>query len=808
MSSARSDSAENDDHERELEEELEDSISECAPSDATEEQMENDDDDRSVEPSILDDLSEPDFDEVRHGRNYDQVKDAYDRQQRCIEMLVDDIREKKREIRGKNRELKAKTLKIQQLENRLAGISEPPVPWSHLLRAYFQGEVSYYSIPYRQCCKQENMSQKLYIFHPDFSLQDEEISKERRAIEERLVLEERRARLLALERVHDESDIAEPETPPMSYFPFQELPLEIQVKIFRQLFVKGTLIHCLSRLDPSNPPVAFPDKDVEGESQLPTRFHFGKSPCQIILACKPNDVLKPLLVCKRWYFIGVHAFYGANTFAFSSLGEWHRFCNGIGPARVQRLVNVELMWHGSLMRRHETRISQRSLGLKWFTKTRRLRTLVVHIAECDNSRTRRKYEIQKRKKKNRQQVDNDGDRLIEDQSDGYQSDGDESDGSQSDVDQDLDKGFDPFETMVRRTLRHPNYRKFRSMRTVQGIDYLYQLRAMDWIRFKERNGLDHRQSIRDWSFLKDLSTVVTLPKQDDLALKSHLENLTPLTCLEDFIPSGEDMLIIKTFYDETHILGPVGGSETTGSANGAFSDTASWGGTSISDSDDDDDDDNPQDRHVPNLRNAPNAPVPEIIDLDSNPNSDTEPDSDDDDDDAGGFGVSDVSQNATTITLVGASQQRNNRTQGDESEGGRMDIDDDDGSSSGLFVRSGSGSGSPPADPMEIDDPTEQVNHEVIDLTGDQFDDEDDESSLFVRSEPDTGSVKIEPEDDDPNDLYPREETPPGSDDESDIYPYPIPSGASNANSSPRQSSEGEAHSHDEGQAAKRRRLG
>ncbi|KAI0845813.1 hypothetical protein F5Y00DRAFT_272616 [Daldinia vernicosa] len=764
MSSARGDSAENDDHEHDLGEESEDSSSERASPDVAEgqtaednndeEQMEDDDDDDiSVNLSILDDLSELDFDEVHRNQDYDKLKDAYDRQQ----------------------------------------------PWSFLLRAHFGGEENYSRV-YRECCKQENMSQRLNIFHPDFSLQQVTISEERRAIEKRLVLEERRARRLALERAYDENNMIEPEIHPTSYFPFQELPLEIQVKIFKQLFVKGTLIHCLSRLDPSNPPVGFPVEDVKGESQLPTRFHFGRSPCQIILARKPNDVLKPLLVCKRWYFIGVHAFYGANTFAFSSLGEWHRFCNGIGAARVQRLVNVELMWHGALMPRHETRISQRSLGLKWFTKTRRLRTLVVHIAECEKSRTRRKYEIQT---KDRQQVGKGRGRLIEDQSDEYQSDGDESDGNQSDGNQDLDKEFDPFETMVRRTFRHPNYRRFRSMRTVQGIDYLYQLRAMDWIRFKESNGLDHRQSIRDWSFLKDLCTVVTLPKQDGLALKSHLENLTPLTCLEDFIPSEEDMLIVKTFYDETHILGPAGGSETTGSANGASSDTASWDGTSISDSDDNNDS---EDGHVPNLRHAPNSPAPEIVD--PSPNSDTEPDSDDDDDDAGGSGLPGVSQNATTISLVGASQQRNNQMQDNENEGDRIDIDDDDGSSSGLFVRSGSGSGTPPADPMEIDDPTEQANHEVIDLTGDQEDDEDKESSLFVRSEPDTRSVKEEPDDDNANELYDREDTPPSSDDESDIYPRPVVSGGSRTNPSSGPSSEGEAYSHDEGRVGKRRRLG
>ncbi|KAI0113025.1 hypothetical protein F4814DRAFT_440433 [Daldinia grandis] len=717
MSSARSHSAEND------ERKLEGSISEHASSDDAaiessdnEEQMrDGDDDDESVAPSILNDLNEPDFDEVHYGRNYDKLKDSYYAQHRCIEMLVDNIREKKGQIRDKNREIKKRDQKIKELENRLAGISEPRVVSTSVLSLLHKGPYSRIWI-YRECCKQENMSQKLSIFHPDFSLQQVKISGERRAVERRLVLEERRERLLALGPAHHRSDMAEPGAPPTYFFPFQELPLEIQVKIFRQLFVKSTLIHCLSRLDPYNAPVGFPDKDVKGESQLPTRFHFGKSPCQIILACKPNDVLKPLLVCKRWYFIGVHAFYGANTFAFSSLGEWHRFCNGIGPARIQRLVNVELMWHGALMPRHETRVSQRTLGLKWLTKTRRLRTLVIHMAECEKDRTRRRYEMQR----NYQQVGKGRGRLIEDELDGNEPDEDQFNGYQSDEDesdenQDLDKAFDPFETMIRRTRRHPNYRKFRSMRTVQGVDYLYQLRDMDWIRFKESSGLDHRQFIRDWSFLKDLNTVVTMPKQDDLGLKSHLENLTPLTCLEDFIPSEEDMLIVKTFYDDTHILGPIGGSETTGSANGAFSDTASWDGTSISDSD---------------------------------------------------------------IPLVRTSQQRNDQPQGDGNgnQGDRIYIDDDDGSSSGLFVRSGSGSGSSPADPMEIDDPIELVNYEIIDLTGDQTDDEDKESSLFVHSRADTKSVKAEPDDDNPNNLYAQEETPPGSDDESDILPYSIPS--------------------------------
>ncbi|KAI1100627.1 hypothetical protein F4804DRAFT_318389 [Jackrogersella minutella] len=152
-------------------------------------------------------------------------------------------------------------------------------------------------------------------------------------------------------------------------FPFKQLPCEVQIKIFRLVFVRQDLIHCLSRLDLSNPPLRdeFPESDDERRSHLPTGFHFGTRPCQIALARDPTTVLSPLLVSKRWHFIGVHAFYGHNTFAFSSLGEWHRFCNGISAARVERLANVELMWHGSLMRRHPTRISRRSLDLGWLT---------------------------------------------------------------------------------------------------------------------------------------------------------------------------------------------------------------------------------------------------------------------------------------------------------------------------------------------------------------------------------------------------------------------------------------------------------
>ncbi|KAI1478138.1 hypothetical protein F4774DRAFT_419685 [Daldinia eschscholtzii] len=739
---------------------------------------EDSDSDESASPSILSSMGQIGFDEAHEGHNYALLKEQFDRQQRYMDRLAEHIVKISRESRKNKKEIRKKEREIQGLEDRLRGIREPPVPWQQLLRAYLRDEGDYpYSKIYHECCKQENMSQR-EVFHPDFSIQNEVISDEKRELEKRL-LEERNPRLLTQERAQggDEPD----DSSASPGFPFEKLPSKIQAQIFGLVLVKGTLIHCLSRLDPDNPPVDFPDNDIKDQSQLPTRFHFGTSPCQIILARKPNDVLSPLMVCKRWYFIGAHIFYGANTFAFSSLGEWHRFCQGIGKARVQRLVNVELMWHGALMPRHETGISQRTLGLYSFTETSRLRTLVVHISE---GQVRRKYEIQKGKNKvqpTRDVSNIDKSEPTEDKSSKYESDENESDDSESDENRTLDKSFDPFKAMVSRTKRQPNFRGFRSMRTVQGIDCLYQLRGMNWIRFEESNGPNHRQKIRDWSFIKDINTVVTLPKQPHDAHMSELENLRPLTCLEDFIPSKDDTDMIQELYDEAPFLDLVGGSETTVSANGYSSDIPPWDSTSIGDSNDDGDSSG---------------------------------------DNAGISGKSHKPRSNNTVPLPKTSRQRNSQIQGEgnSNEEDRMDIDDGR-SSSALFVPSGSGSGGPSSERMEVDNPTEQVNSEAVNQTGggqsrNQAGSDNESESLFVRSEPDARpntsepklkSVKLEPDDspginkaikrmmiddndsDSDNDKYAREETPPGSDDDDDDddSPYLAPPTLSNTNPSP-----------------------
>lgn len=513
------------------------------------------------------------------------------------------------------------------------------------------------------------MSQRLNVFHPDFCLLRGEVPE---ILPAAVIshLDDLLALVLPFSVTGRRPFSGYLEWRP---FPFDRLPTEIQARIFKQVFVRSTLIHCLSRLDPSDAPADFPQEDQEGRSQLLTRFHFGTSPCQVTLARKPNSVLSPLLVCKRWLFIGVHAFYGANTFAFSSLGEWHRFCNGIGAARVERLANIEIMWHGSLMQPHDSKISRRTLGLSWLMKTHRLRTLVVHVSEGSEG-GRRKYELLKKR----------------------------SDDDQSRESEVPDEELSAAKLLIRRTFLQPNHRAFRSMRTVQGIDYLYQLRGMDWVRFKERDGPEHRQTIRDWSFLKDLNTVVTLPKPPELFLKGELENLTPLSGLEKWTPAEEDMCMIKLFYDDNVNLGSVGGSETSATIDGSLNDDFS----SSSSSDSDEDSDDPRIHHI---RKGPVRPIRPFVDMAE---------------------LGDVASEITRLFLSDRSGSARDPLE-------RMDVDpaiEEHIPESVGLESSGSGVAHP------------ESGRVFIDLTNvpDDEDEGDVESSLFVRSNLKSESVKRE----------------------------------------------------------------
>ncbi|KAI0477357.1 hypothetical protein GGR56DRAFT_404392 [Xylariaceae sp. FL0804] len=470
-------------------------------------------------------------------------------------------------------------------------------------------------------CKQENMSTRIEVTHPDLNIVAKKISRQKM----KWYCVRRSSRNPAWSAVHGQPlasrqfrsiifplafTIPRPihlrllEPPP---FRFEDLPPTIQTKIFGMWLIwPGRLIHCISRLDSENAPVNFPKKNEDEGENLPSkrtylhhRIHFSRRPCFIPAAKRPGDLLRLLLVSKRFCYIGAHAFYGANTLSFSSLSEFGKFAAGIGEARLQRIANVELLLQGNQMPRvgriieaveqknqwkpvkpgHE-RISQRTAPLTYLMSTIRLRTLVVHIEECGSgsfkgSRMRRKYECRGRADYLR------GPEPVVENSD-------------DSVDENND---DCYLAMKRRTAVQPNARDFRSLRTVHGLDYIAQLRGLKWCRFYTTDrGVANRTLVRDWSFSLDIQTQTTQPKTNKDALNAMIENLMPLTGLEEFDPTDEDMQIASSFYNDR----PPGGVDTVESDDSSSSESESESDDESSDdegsdSNDDDDDDGSDD---------------------------------------------------------------------------------------------------------------------------------------------------------------------------------------------------------------------
>ncbi|KAJ4424951.1 hypothetical protein N0V82_000455 [Gnomoniopsis sp. IMI 355080] len=179
---------------------------------------------------------------------------------------------------------------------------------------------------------------------------------------------------------------------------FNKLPATILLNILsKALFFSGRVVHIFSRLDPYKPPANF-----RTAKRLPGRIYISNGKRAYISLTRdtidPNKLLSPLRVNRKWNYFGAHVFYGKNTFAFSSFGEFGRFCNGIGDARLQRIAHLELHWQGGSCVRfaeadkgYDPRKSQsyRSMPLARLMDMKRLDTLVIHI---DESRTRRPLE--------------------------------------------------------------------------------------------------------------------------------------------------------------------------------------------------------------------------------------------------------------------------------------------------------------------------------------------------------------------------------------------------------------------------------
>ncbi|KAK0751204.1 hypothetical protein B0T18DRAFT_302761, partial [Schizothecium vesticola] len=286
-------------------------------------------------------------------------------------------------------------------------------------------------------------------------------------------------------------------------FAFARLPPDVKVKIFKLWLFKDKLVHCFSRLDRFKPPTNFPsaedlvvrnsDPPVR-RSGLPRGFYWGDRECSLTLDCRrPSDVLRLLLVSQEFNFIGVHCFYGMNTFAFSSLGEFYRFGKGIGLSRLARIQHIELTWLGSQYLtakvpagKTKRPYSVRTNALYWLQECTRLRTLVVHINESAKMHMRRAYEPAS---------------LVN--------------------------------FMKWKTNGQPNQRKTRSMRTVQAMDCVYQLRGMNFIHFYDlecsaNSDTGERVPIRDWSFTEDVNNTGGMQKVPTRLEASKLENLPRL----------------------------------------------------------------------------------------------------------------------------------------------------------------------------------------------------------------------------------------------------------------------------------------
>lgn len=114
------------------------------------------------------------------------------------------------------------------------------------------------------------------------------------------------------------------------------------------------------------------------------------------------------------------------------------------------------------------------------------------------------------------------------------------------------------EFMDLKTRGQPNQRKTRSMRTVQAMDCVYQLRGMDFIRFydlEQSADSGERTHIRDRSFLEDVNNTGCMEKVPIRLAASQLEVLPPLVpgpqSLAGWNPSARLFAALQTLYDET-----------------------------------------------------------------------------------------------------------------------------------------------------------------------------------------------------------------------------------------------------------------
>lgn len=87
--------------------------------------------------------------------------------------------------------------------------------------------------------------------------------------------------------------------------------------------------------------------------------------------------------------------------------------------------------------------------------------------------------------------------------------------------------------MKNHTLGQPNFRLFRNLRTLQGLDHLYCLRGIARVEFWDYDMWQTKKQrnvpIRDWTFTKDVNGQARKPKDIVARRLSQIRNLAPMT---------------------------------------------------------------------------------------------------------------------------------------------------------------------------------------------------------------------------------------------------------------------------------------
>ncbi|CAG7563553.1 unnamed protein product [Fusarium equiseti] len=239
----------------------------------------------------------------------------------------------------------------------------------------------------------------------------------------------------------------------------------------------------------------------EGETQ-PFRFQ----------ALSRKVQLKILCYALVFHGDAVHAI--SRLDPYYELDSLHRNCNGrtallhrfhIGKERVSLtfgaihpqwllaplliLQHVELLWMGSqnLTWEVDSRgkyTSRRTHDLAGLPEARRLKTISIHIPESSRACMRRKH----------------GPR-------------------------------DMIRYLGRKTKEQPNYRLFRALRTVQGLDYLSCLRGLHGVTFWDYDkwcATEEKVPVRDWTFIQDVNNAVRRDKLPRDELLSRIRYLAPI----------------------------------------------------------------------------------------------------------------------------------------------------------------------------------------------------------------------------------------------------------------------------------------